>query len=93
MNSWTTLQSQLTQQKAIDTFWSNSMVTWNHIERINTSEVTSVRTKKLHPWMKRNHEWSLTCLISQLTFHCFMLANLHVVMGIPEDMSIRMRRL
>lgn len=36
---------------------------------------------------------SLTCLISQLTFHCFMLANLHVVTGRPEDMSIRIKRL
>lgn len=34
MNSWTTLQSQLKQQKAIDTFWSNSMVTWNYIQKI-----------------------------------------------------------
>lgn len=38
MNSWTTLQSQLKQQKAIDTLWSNSMVTWNYI-KLHLSEV------------------------------------------------------
>lgn len=31
---------------------------------------------------------ALTCRISQLTFHCFMLANLHVVTGIPVTASI-----
>lgn len=48
--------------------------------------------RKMISWLTRAQR-SLTCLISQLTFHCFMLANLHVVTGKPEDMSIRIRRL
>lgn len=94
MNSWTTLQSQLKQQKAIDTFWSNSMVTWNYIQRTHVTEVIlSLGITPKNVCIALHYKPSLTCLISQLTFHCFMLANLHVVTGRPEDMSIRIIRL
>ncbi len=54
MNSWTTLQSQLKQQKAIDTFWSNSMVTWNYKQRFHVCRQKTQKTASLK-WRDR---WS-----------------------------------
>lgn len=68
-------------------YWHTLVKLYGHLE-------SHVKDEKRFRWrFVESGDIFLTCLISQFTFHCFMLANLHVVTGSPVDMSIRNIRL